>query len=120
MLKEGNDADVMLPGGKHGADWLVGRKGTAVALEKIHAIPEPYVDELTAKITQNLENEMEAKVNRKVQENMAWLLKKLGEANPSMKFDIGDFCATFSSDQDENGTPITPATQTPGTQGGTS
>ncbi|KAL6580437.1 hypothetical protein OROMI_008461 [Orobanche minor] len=38
-------------------------------------------------------------------------LKKLGEANPTLKFDIGDFCATFSSDQDEPGTPIT---QTPG------
>ena len=50
---------------------------------------------------------MEAKVNRKVQENMTWYLKKLGEANPTLKFDIGDFCATFSSDQDETDTPMT-------------
>ncbi|KAL6541304.1 hypothetical protein OROHE_011012 [Orobanche hederae] len=42
---------------------------------------------------------------------ITWFLKKLGEANPTLKFDIGDFCPTFSSDQDESGTPIT---QTPG------
>lgn len=110
MLKEGGDADQML--GKHGRNWLVGRQGTVLASENNPSIPDPNVDELTAKISRNLESEMEAKVNRKVQENMAWMLKKLGEANPGMKFDIGDYCATFSSDQDDNGTPITPVTQT--------
>ncbi|KAL8147689.1 hypothetical protein AgCh_005133 [Apium graveolens] len=81
MLKEGNDANVMLPNGKHGQDWLVGRQGTVLASENNPSIPEPTVDELTAKISQNLESEMEAKVNRKVQENMVWMLKKLAEAN---------------------------------------
>ncbi|KAL6587889.1 hypothetical protein OROMI_000867 [Orobanche minor] len=111
VLKEGGDADAVLPDGKHGRDWLVGRQGSLLALENTPAIPQPSVDELTAKITQDLESQMESKVNRKVQENMTWFLKKLGEANPTLKFDIGDFCATFSSDQDETGTPIT---QTPG------
>ncbi|KAL6550585.1 hypothetical protein OROMI_021073 [Orobanche minor] len=111
VLREGGDADAVLPDGKHGPDWLVGRQGSLLALENTPAIPQPSADELTAKITRDLESQMEAKVNRKVQENMTWFLKKLGEANPTLKFDIGDFCATFSSDQDECGTPIT---QTPG------
>ncbi|KAL6527980.1 hypothetical protein OROHE_014930 [Orobanche hederae] len=111
VLREGGDADAVLPGGKHGPDWLVGRQGSFLALENTPAIPQPSADELTAKITRDLESQMEAKVNRKVQENMTWFLKKLGEANPTLKFDIGNFCATFSSDQNESGTPIT---QTPG------
>ncbi|KAL6560947.1 hypothetical protein OROHE_006124 [Orobanche hederae] len=28
VLKEGGDADAVLPGGKHGPDWLVGRQGS--------------------------------------------------------------------------------------------
>ncbi|KAL6558324.1 hypothetical protein OROMI_018674 [Orobanche minor] len=110
VLREGGDADAVLPDGKHGPYWLVGRQGSLLALENTPAIPQPSADELTAKITRDLESQMEAKVNRKVQENMTWFLKKLGEANPTLKFDIGDFCATFSSDQDECDTPIT---QTP-------
>ncbi|KAL6574897.1 hypothetical protein OROMI_012182 [Orobanche minor] len=110
VLKEGGDADAVLPDGKHGPDWLVGRQGSLLALENTPAIPQPSVDELPSKITRDLESQIEAKVNRKVQENMTWFLKKLGEANPTLKFDIGDFCAPFSSDQDETGTPIT---QTP-------
>ena len=47
---------------------------------------------------------------------MAWMLKKLGEANPGMNIDVGDFCATESSDHDENGTPFASGTHTPGTQ----
>lgn len=31
---------------------------------------------------------MDAKVNIKVQENMVWFVKKLGEANPEMKLDL--------------------------------
>lgn len=109
---EGNDADVILPRKKNRPDWLVGRQGKSVSsTDPAVPVADNYVEELTAKITQNVELEMEAKVNRKVQENMAWLVKKIGEANPEMKIDFTDFCATFSSDADENGTPITPATQ---------
>ena len=77
-LIEGNDADVILPRKKNRPDWLVGRQGKSVSSTDTPAIPVPdnYVEELTAKITQNLEIGMEAKVNKKVQENMAWLVKK--------------------------------------------
>lgn len=111
MVKQGNDADVVFPRKKNRPDWLVGRQGKTVSSTDMPAVPDTYVEELTVKITQNLENEMDAKVNRKVQENMVWFVKKLGEANPEMKLDLTDFCATLSSDADENGTPITPGTQ---------
>lgn len=114
-MKTGNDADEVIPRKKNRPDWLVGRQGKAVASTETPAIPvsQSKVEELNAKISQ-LESEMEAKVNKKVQANMAWLLTKLGEANPSLKVDITDFCATVSSDGDEFGTPITSGT-TPGT-----
>ncbi|KAL6579179.1 hypothetical protein OROMI_009395 [Orobanche minor] len=78
VLREGGDADAVLLDGKHGPHWLVGRQGSLLALENTPAIPQPSADELTAKITRDLESQMEAKVNRKVQENMTWFLKKLG------------------------------------------
>lgn len=105
---------MLLPRKKNRPDWFAERQGKRVAsTETPHAIPIPELDveQLTAKITQNLEIEMEAKVNGKVQENLAWFLKKLGEANHDMKLDVLDFCATFSSDQDDSGTPITPTDQ---------
>ncbi|KAL6546384.1 hypothetical protein OROMI_022105 [Orobanche minor] len=37
---------------------------------------------------------------------LTWVLKKLGDANPDLKLDIGEFCATVSS-EDDNGTPMT-------------
>uniref|UniRef100_A0A166G3W6 Uncharacterized protein n=1 Tax=Daucus carota subsp. sativus TaxID=79200 RepID=A0A166G3W6_DAUCS len=43
---------------------------------------------------QIITKQLEAKFNRKLQDNIAWMLKKLGEANPNMKIDIGDLCAT--------------------------
>lgn len=113
MLENGDDADSLLPRKKKSPDWLVGRQGKAVASStETAAIPisEPCVEELTAKITQNLETEMDAKVNRKVQENMARFFKMLGEANPNMKFNVPDFCATFSTEQDDSGSLFTPVT----------
>ncbi|KAL6573146.1 hypothetical protein OROMI_012762 [Orobanche minor] len=56
---------------------------------------------------QDLEADLEAKVNVKVKENMSWMFKKPRDANPGLKFDITDLCATASSDQDDNGTPFT-------------
>ncbi|KAK1383111.1 hypothetical protein POM88_020846 [Heracleum sosnowskyi] len=113
MLKDGKDADVLLPTKKNRPDWLVGRQGKTVASTETHVIPIPehVVEQLTAKITQNLEREMEDKVNKKVQGNMACFLKKLGEARPDMKLDVAAFCATFSSVQDDPVTPVTPASQ---------
>ena len=57
--------------------------------EKGPTTPQPSAADLK-QITQ----ELEAKFNRNLQDNMAWMLKKLGEANTGMKIDIGDFCAT--------------------------
>ncbi|KAL6587858.1 hypothetical protein OROMI_000836 [Orobanche minor] len=50
VLREGGDADAVLPDGKHGPDWLVGRQGSLLALENTPATPQPSADELTAKI----------------------------------------------------------------------
>ncbi|KAL8134452.1 hypothetical protein AgCh_009463 [Apium graveolens] len=61
--------------------------------------------------------ELKAKFNRKLQDKMAWMLKKLGEANMGMNIDVGNFCATESSDHDENDTPFASGTHTPGTEG---
>ena len=101
----------MVSGDKeHSRDWLVGRACTKETgqCSGSAAIPtEQYVQELTTKIKHDLEIELEAKVNRKVQENLTWVLKKLGDANPDLKLNIGDFCATVSSDQDDNDTPVT-------------
>ena len=57
-----------------------------------------YIEELTNKIRQYLVAEVDVKVNQKVHDNLTWVLKNLGEAKPNMKIDIGQVCATFSSD----------------------
>ncbi|KAL6529120.1 hypothetical protein OROHE_014864 [Orobanche hederae] len=107
-LTSGNqaEADAMVSHDKERSrNWLVGRGGKSSGT-KVHASLSHYVDELTTKIKLDLETELEAKVNKKVQENLTWALKKLGDANPDLKVDIGEFCATMSS-EDDNGTPMT-------------
>lgn len=66
-----------------------------------------YVKELASKIRQKIESEFDAKMNKKVQENNAWIFKKLLDSNPELKIDIRDFCVTMSSDQDDSGTLVT-------------
>ncbi|KAL6551373.1 hypothetical protein OROMI_021861 [Orobanche minor] len=108
QLNSGNqaEADAMVSHDKeHGRNWLVGRGGKSSGT-KVHASSSHYVDELTTKIKLDLETELEAKVNKKVQENLTWVLKKLSDANPDLKLDIGEFCVTVSS-EDDNGTPMT-------------
>ncbi|KAL6560282.1 hypothetical protein OROHE_006289 [Orobanche hederae] len=65
--------------------------------ERLHFFVEecdrPQEQELKLKCVATFD--AEAKVNIKVQENMTLMLKKLGEANPGLKFDITDFCATM-------------------------
>ncbi|KAK1375345.1 hypothetical protein POM88_031538 [Heracleum sosnowskyi] len=111
LIEDGNEAEanaVASNGKTHAPNWLVGRQGKkTISTSTPVAHTEQYVHELTAKIRHDLEGELEAKVNRKVQENMTQMLKKLGEANPSLKLDFGEFCATVSSDQDNNSTPMT-------------
>ncbi|KAL6530168.1 hypothetical protein OROHE_014521 [Orobanche hederae] len=111
MLSTGNDAEadaIASKGKSHAQNWLVGRRGKKAISASTQAPPiDQFVTELTTKIRNDLEIELEAKVNIKVQENMTSLLKKLGEVNPNLNLDIGEFCATISSDQDDNGTPMT-------------
>lgn len=52
---------------------------------------------------------MDEKVNLKVQETLARMLKKLGEANPNFNVNIEDLYNTSS--EDHNGTPITPVAE---------
>ena len=110
MVDAGNiaEADAIVSGRKsHGRNWLVGRRGKMS--EKNPTDPAPtysYVQELTAKIRQELEADLEAKVNRKVKENVSWVLKKLCEANPNLNLNVGDFSVT-TSDEDDIGTPST-------------
>ena len=102
MMTQGKDPDTLLKKDKR--VWLVGRNGRNPAQSTSTAAStdqDPYVEDITAKIRQNLEKELEAL------ENMAMMLKKLGEANPGMKLDIGNFCATVSSEEVGNGTPMT-------------
>ena len=89
LLKEGDNEDVVPPAAKKSSDWLVGRRGQTAGSETTLVTPGPSATDL-AQITKQLE----AKFNRKLQDNIAWMLKKLGEANPNMKIDIGDLCAT--------------------------
>lgn len=110
MIDSGQDseADIMVNCDKnHGRNWLVGKAGKTSASTSTPAPTDHYVQELTMKIKRDLESELEDKVNRKVQENMTWVLKKLGDANPGLKLDVRDFCATMSSDQEEMDTPVT-------------
>uniref|UniRef100_A0A164XN23 Uncharacterized protein n=1 Tax=Daucus carota subsp. sativus TaxID=79200 RepID=A0A164XN23_DAUCS len=93
-----------LGGRDHGREWLVGR-----SCKKAGGTSTPSTDpyeQLTMTIKESIESELEAKVNRNVQENMTMLLKKLEEAKPGMKLDV-DIQATVSRDGDDNGTPMT-------------
>ncbi|KAK1393587.1 hypothetical protein POM88_012643 [Heracleum sosnowskyi] len=112
---EGLDGlDELVSGAKksHGRGWLIGRHDSK-CLKTSTSAPAPtdsYVQELTKKIRQEVAVEVEAKVNqkvcaevdgkinRKVQDNLTLALKKLAEANPTLNVDIGEICATISSD----------------------
>lgn len=110
-----DEANALVAGGRtHGQNWLVGRRGKKSEQNTTPPAPsDSYVQELTMKIKQNLEADFMAKVNTKVKENMSWMLNKLGEDNPGLKFDVKELCATASSNYDDNDTG------TPTTQGGT-
>lgn len=87
----------------HGPYWLVGRHARTAKLRNPSS--KAYVEQLTSKIRKEVAEEMDEKVNLKVQETLARMLKKLGEANPNFNVNIEDLCNTSS--EDHNGTPIT-------------
>ncbi|KAK1387542.1 hypothetical protein POM88_015720 [Heracleum sosnowskyi] len=115
----GEDASELITNGKsHGQEWLKGRHGKTASLASASApVDDPFLDDVTEKIKRDLEVELEAKVNKKVQDNMTLLLKKLAKANPGLNMDIVDYCATdccatVPSEHDENATPFTVGTST--------
>lgn len=111
-MVSGEDVDALITNGKSpGREWLKGRHGKCAGLASSSSAPtDPYLEDLTVKIRRELEVDLEAKVNRKVQDNMAMFLKKLGEANPDLNLDVGDYSATHSSEDVENATPLTVGT----------
>lgn len=102
--------EMISDGKSHGPSWLIGRHTKSAEVSKYAPTTSTYIQELAAKIRENIADEVEAKVNKKVQnefdakvnqkvrENLTWVLKKLGEANPDMQIDVGDLCATVCSD----------------------
>ncbi|KAK1396546.1 hypothetical protein POM88_006409 [Heracleum sosnowskyi] len=70
-------------------------------------IRQEVVVEVEAKVNQKICAEVDGKINRKVQDNLTLALKKLAEANPTLNVDIGEICATISSDTVGDGTPMT-------------
>ncbi|KAK1405764.1 hypothetical protein POM88_005369 [Heracleum sosnowskyi] len=97
--------DELLSNRKHGPHWLLGRCVKPPKVSSSNVPTDTYVNELTTKIKQGLAAEVEEKMNMKVQQNLASVLKKIGEVNPNIKIDIEEFCVTATSDGD--GTPIT-------------
>ena len=49
-----------------------------------------------------MEAKLESKVNQKVQENLAWVLRKLGDANPEMNINVEDLISTIMSSENED------------------
>ena len=60
---------------------------------------ESLVEEVEAKVNQRVQSEMDAHVTKKFKENLTYVLKKFSESNPNVKIDLGELCTTISSDQ---------------------
>ncbi|KAL6554092.1 hypothetical protein OROMI_019765 [Orobanche minor] len=69
------EANALVHGGKpHGRNWLVGRKGKKPTYDTTPAAPsDQYVQELSAKIKQDIKADLEVKVNVTVKANMSWM-----------------------------------------------
>ncbi|KAL6582650.1 hypothetical protein OROMI_004728 [Orobanche minor] len=101
----------------HGPTWLVGRhvKPSKKKEKNIIVYEDNFVQQLRLEIKEELAAEMEEKLNKKVQENLRMVLKKLGEANPSFNLEVEELYTSNSSDG-ENGTPVTEVTPIEGTK----
>lgn len=62
---------------------------------------------MEVKLQRKVNEEVDAKLNQKVQDNLAFALKKLAEANPGLQINLGELCGTVSSDTVGDGTPVT-------------
>ncbi|KAK1380994.1 hypothetical protein POM88_027738 [Heracleum sosnowskyi] len=107
-LSTGDAHDELLSDRKHGPQWLLGRCVKPSKVSSSNVPTDTYVNELTAKIKQGLAAEVEEKVkqiqaevdeqvNKKVQQNLTSVLKKLGEANPNITINIEEWCVTAIS-----------------------
>ncbi|KAK1364874.1 hypothetical protein POM88_040435 [Heracleum sosnowskyi] len=111
--------DILSKGKSHCPTWLLGRCAKPSNASSSNNPTDTYVQELTTKIRKSLADEVEEKVKqvqtevdvqvkKKVQQNLAVVLKKLAEANPNITVDIEDLCEmTVSSDNDDDGTHLT-------------
>ncbi|KAK1404440.1 hypothetical protein POM88_004045 [Heracleum sosnowskyi] len=117
----GEDIQELITDGKlHGPSWLIGRSSNPSQIsatapkwtyvqDLTSKIRESIVEEVKAKVSKKVQEEVDAQVNKKVQENLTLLLKKLREANLDIKVDLGELCATISTDH-EDGTHVTGGT----------
>ncbi|KAL8148906.1 hypothetical protein AgCh_006059 [Apium graveolens] len=111
--EELDGVDELISGGKksHAPGWLIGRHDTKTVKKATStASSNQYLQDLTNKIKENCDEEMEAKIekiNQKNQENLALVLKRLADANPGLKIDLDQICGATSSETRANGTPLT-------------
>ncbi|KAL6543390.1 hypothetical protein OROHE_010012 [Orobanche hederae] len=104
----GDASNELLSDRKHGPNWLLRRCVKPSKVSSFNAPIDTYVKEkeLPTKIRQGLAAEVQEKVkqiqaeadeqvNRKVQQNLALVLKILGEANPNITIDIEDLCDSY-------------------------
>ncbi|KAK1397011.1 hypothetical protein POM88_006874 [Heracleum sosnowskyi] len=98
------DADRLVCAGTHSSSWLLGRhvqkrqsKEKLAAPTSVSNISEDRLAELTTKIDQ-LTNEMDQRVNQKVQESLALMLNKLAEKIPSLQVNVNDFLLEHPAD----------------------
>ncbi|KAK1385810.1 hypothetical protein POM88_023545 [Heracleum sosnowskyi] len=90
--------ELLLQRKSHGSTWLIGRCANPDK-RSTSGPTDSEITYLTIKIRQEVVNEMEEK---KVRENLTWVLMKLSEANPSININLTELCATISSDNDND------------------
>lgn len=72
------------------------------AKQSTEALTNAYVHDLRQRLVEEMEAQLESKVNQKVQENLARVLKKLGDANPEMNINVEDLTSTIMSSETDN------------------
>lgn len=98
----GNTVETVISNGKsHGRPLLIGRHAKC-AKQSTEALTNAYIHDLRQRLVEEMEAKLESKVNQKVQENLAWVLRKLGDANPEMNINVEDLISTIMSSENED------------------
>lgn len=98
----GNTVETVISNGKsQGRPLLIGRRAKC-AKQSTEALTNAYVHDLRQRLVEEMEAQLESKVNQKVQENLARVLKKLGDANPEMNINVEDLTSTIMSSETDN------------------